>query len=325
LKKYYPGVAFLPHSGSLLRVSACKLESLTRWISRTDGLGKKLARWSGGAPAPAYGEGVSVIVPAAAHAHNLPECLESVRAAAAELLEPVEVIVVATGDGRAACLPARRAHPAVNWQFHAKPLESTAALAAGLRKARFDWVYLLKGDTAMARNALSLLAPSRGERSFAVAAEDWTLPIESGLAAIHHPHPPAALLQTRLLRWFLEPAVYDLLSWDYLEWRWRASKVGYDWLTCPVGCLHAGDSGARNDGEAMLRNRLLFQLRNFTAAGSLERVVKEVTEAPDPVIRFFLQRETLWQITRGRLWNHRAPFTDDHVLSEWAPAAVGAD
>lgn len=306
-------------------MSTWKLESLIRWVSRTDGLGKKLARWSGGPPAPAYGEGVSVIVPAAAHAHNLAECLESVRASAAELLEPVEVIVVATGGGRAACQPVRRAYPAVNWQFHARPLECTAALAAGLRKAHFDWVYLLNSDTAMARNALSLLAPSRGERTFAVAAEDWALPIESGLAAIHHRHLPAALFQTRLLRWFLEPAVYDPLSWDYLEWRWRASKVGYHWLTHPTDCLRQADAGAGNDSEAMLRNRLLFQLRNFTAAGSLERAVEEIAEAPDPVARFFLQRETLWRIARGRLWNHRAPFTDDHVLSEWAPAAAGAD
>ena len=58
----------------------------------------------------------------------------------------------------------------------------------------------------MARNALSLLAPLRAERTFAVAAEgSSTLRIESGLATIHHRHPPAALLQTRLLRWFLEP------------------------------------------------------------------------------------------------------------------------
>ena len=65
----------------------------------------------GGPPAPAYGEGISVIVPAPADPQNLAGCLESVRAAAAELLEPVEVIVVASGVGRAACQPVRRAYP----------------------------------------------------------------------------------------------------------------------------------------------------------------------------------------------------------------------
>jgi hypothetical protein len=65
------------------------------------------------------------------------------------------------------------------------------------------------------------------------------------------------------------------------------------------------------------RNRLLFQLRNFTTAGSLERAIEEIADAPEPVGAHFLAPATRWKIARGRLWNHLAPITDEEVFALW--------
>lgn len=278
-----------------------------------------------------------MIIPAAADPRNLAECLASVRTAAMELLEPVEVIVVVSGASQSGYEVLRRTHPAVRWHFQARPLEYAEALAAGLRKARFDWVCLLNGDSPMARNAMSLPAPLRDERTFAIASEGWTaLLVEDGLVTIPGwtPGPDrvpgtASLFQSRLLRYLLDPAVYDPLSWDAVEWCWRARKLGYRCVTSPHSSKQQAATwqaaSAGKPSEALLRNRLLFQLRNFTTAGSLERVVEEIAQAPEAVSRFFLLRGTLWRIARGRLWNHRAPFADDEVLAGWARVAAGAD
>jgi hypothetical protein len=65
------------------------------------------------------------------------------------------------------------------------------------------------------------------------------------------------------------------------------------------------------------RNALLFQLRNFTTVGSLERVIEEIARAPEPIGAHFLEPATLWKIARGRFWNHLAHFTDEEVFSLW--------
>jgi hypothetical protein len=70
--------------------------------------------------------------------------------------------------------------------------------------------------------------------------------------------------------------------------------------------------------EATLeRNRLLFQLRNFTSAGSLDRVVAEIARSSEAVFNDFLGSPMWWKIARGRLWSHLAPLTDEEVLNSW--------
>jgi hypothetical protein len=309
----------------LVTVSAWKFDSLVQWIARTDRLGRRLARWSGGPPAPPYGEGVSVILAEPAHPQQLSECLESVRAAAADWLEPVEIIVIVSGPARARYDTLRRAHPAVTWRFQASPLEYAEALEAGLRKARSDWVCLLNCGAAVPGNAFSLLAPLREERTFGIGA-DGALRIENGLVAIPDPVlGTASLFQTRLLRWLLDPAVYHPLSWNQVEWHWRARKLGYRCVTSPLPAAAWQQENTDQPWDTLLQNRLLFQLRNLTTAGSLERVLDEIAQSPETVAQFFSRRATLWQIARGRLWNHRAPLADEDVLAEWAPIAVGAD
>ena len=65
------------------------------------------------------------------------------------------------------------------------------------------------------------------------------------------------------------------------------------------------------------RNGFLFQLRNFTTAGSLERVIEEIARAPEPVGAHFQAPATRWKIARGRFWNHLAPLTDEEVFALW--------
>jgi hypothetical protein len=63
------------------------------------------------------------------------------------------------------------------------------------------------------------------------------------------------------------------------------------------------------------RNRLLFQLRNFTSAGSLEAAMAAIARVPDEIAEFFTAPRTVAAIVRGRLWNHLAPVPDEGVLS----------
>jgi len=58
-------------------------------------------------------------------------------------------------------------------------------------------------------------------------------------------------------------------------------------------------------------------LRNFTTAGSLERVLEEIASAPQTVGEHFLAPATRWKIARGRWWNHLAPLGDEEVFARW--------
>ncbi|MCZ2151448.1 MAG: hypothetical protein LC126_27200 [Bryobacterales bacterium] len=66
--------------------------------------------------------------------------------------------------------------------------------------------------------------------------------------------------------------------------------------------------------HVLLRNRLLFQLRNFTAGGTDDAASEVLAKAPEPVVRFFTRRATQWSIARARVWNHRATISDRDVL-----------
>jgi hypothetical protein len=65
------------------------------------------------------------------------------------------------------------------------------------------------------------------------------------------------------------------------------------------------------------RNGLLFQLRNFTTVGSLERVIEEIARAAEPIGAHFLAPATRWKVARGRFWNHLARLTDEEVFALW--------
>jgi GT2 family glycosyltransferase/MoaA/NifB/PqqE/SkfB family radical SAM enzyme len=295
--------------------------------------------------------GMTIIIPERDNVEDLSACLESVRRAADRLNEPVQIVVVANAT------PARRyaalmgLDTRIEWQFHHAPLGFARAVSLGLRAARHDWIYLLNNDVVLETDALQALAPYRKPQTFSIASQiflqdktrfreetNWcALTEERGLAEIADAIPVsnqvvqgfyagggASLFQRRLLRALIDPAAYPSFYWEDVEWGWRARKLGYSSLFCPESVAHhrQGATVTRfftpSDVEQMRRsNRAMFQLRNWTGVGSLKSVLEDIANAPEATAATFLDRRTHWHIIRGRLWNHRAPITDEVVMSSW--------
>jgi GT2 family glycosyltransferase/MoaA/NifB/PqqE/SkfB family radical SAM enzyme len=331
------------------------LQPLRRFVETIDFWGLKARRGWRRRPAARLGgtwkPGLSILIPEWDNAEELTACLASVREAACQWSEPLEVVVVVNGSPESDYGALRKAYPAVRWLFYDRPLGFGGAVGAGLRLARYDWVYLLNSDVVLEPPALGTLAPLRSGGTFSVASQialkditrfrdetNWTtLLVEAGLATIHDwiprsdaPVPTfyggggASLFRTRLLRKLLDASAYDPFYWEDVEWGWRARKLGYESWYCPGSkAYHTRRStiGRHYPAEVvesiMRRNGLLFQLRNFGTADSLERAMEEIARAPEPIGAFFLAPATRWKIARGRFWNHLAPFTDEEVFAVW--------
>jgi GT2 family glycosyltransferase len=298
--------------------------------------------------------GLSVVIPEWDNVEELTACLAGVREAAKLWQEPIETIVVVNGSPAAEYKALRAAHPLVRWQFHARPLGFCGAVAAGLRAARFDWVYLLNNDAVLDPGALLAAGRLRENATFAVASQialkdptrfrdetNWsTLFLENSLATIHDLIPRtgrtrdtfyagggASLFRACVLRSLLDVSAYQPFYWEDVEWGWRARKLGLRAVFCPdsVACHTRRSTIARRYTAqeiemALRRNRLLFQLRNLTGKGLAGRALDEAARSPGLVADAFLEWPTLWKIARGRWWNYRAPVSDDEVLSA-GPAA----
>ena len=306
-------------------------------------------------PRAAAGEkwapGLSILIPEWDNAGELGACLASVREAAGQWSEPLEVIVVVNGSPESGYGALRKEYPEVRWHFFDRPLGFGGAIAAGLRWVRHDWVYLLNSDVALEPAALGVLGPRRSGGTFSVESQNvlkdttrfrdetnWsTLLLESGLVAIHDwiprsavPVPTfyagggASLFRTALLRKLLDASAYAPFYWEDVEWGWRARKLGYESWHCPGSIAHhtrrstIGRHYPEETVEAIFRrNGWLFQLRNLTTAGSLERVIEDIAHAPDEAGAHFPTRAMRWTIVRGRLWNYRAPLDDEEVFALW--------
>jgi radical SAM protein with 4Fe4S-binding SPASM domain len=325
---------------------------LKRWIETVDRFGASLRRVRRRhcprlAPASA---GISIVIPERDNPAELEGCLASVREAASRLAEPVQISVVVNGSVKSNYDRLRTAYAEIEWRFHARPLGFAGAVAEGVRRARFDWVYLLNNDAALASDGLRNIVAERAADRFAIASQvflkdrtrfreetNWTrLFLEDGLVTIHDQIPQsgasvehfycgggASLFQRELLREFLNPAAYEPFYWEDVEWGWRARKLGLRCVFCAASHAHHTQRAtisrcySRDEIDAVLmRNRLLFQLRNLTAAGSLERVLEEIARAPEPVAAFLLSARALRTLAEGRLWNHLAPVSDQDVLSQ---------
>lgn len=335
-----------------VRLQARRTAPLARWIRTVDQCGAGLKRAIRlrrvAAPAP-FDCGVSIVIP---ERDNLPElagCLESVRAAAVEWEDPLETIVVVNGSPAAAYDRLRAAHPLVRWRFFRRPLGFAEAIAAGLKCAAFDWVYLLNSDVALDARALLELAPLRAAETFSIASQillkdrtrfrdetNWTtLFVDAGLATIHDRIPRsdqptdgfyagggASLFQKRVLQQVLDASAYSPFYWEDVEWGWRARKLGYGSVFCPASLAHHTRRStigrcytAAEIEHTVERNRLLFQLRNFIQPGSMEPALDAIARLPEASSKFFESAGAKWKIARGRLWNHAAPLTDREVLA----------
>ncbi len=331
------------------------LAPLKHWIERVD-------RWAAvlpnvfltGRPKPqrcSFQPGLSVVIPERKNIPELADCLSSVRESAARFREPLQVTVVVNGSSRAAYDALRHEHPFVEWQFHGRPLAFSDAVAAGLRTARFDWVYLLNNDVALHPDALRAAAAERHDSIFAVASQivlkdstrfreetNWTtLFLENGVAAIHDWIPAsdqpmesfyagggASLFRRHALGSVLARRAYAPFYWEDVEWGWRARKLGFRTILCPSSLAHHRQRSTirrfhppEEIETVLLRNRFLFQLRNFTTLAPVEPVFEAIARAPEPVVRFFQSRDAFIQVACGRIWNYRAPVSDEEVMATW--------
>jgi MoaA/NifB/PqqE/SkfB family radical SAM enzyme/GT2 family glycosyltransferase len=337
------------------REQTSALRPLRRFVQAIDLWGMGLRRcWHHNQAARSddtWTPGLSILIPEWDNFEELTACLASVREAACQWSEPLEVVVIVNGSPESDYRALRELNPGVLWQFYDRPLGFGGAIQAGLQSVHYDWVYLLNSDVVLEPSALCVLAPHRAGETFSVGSQiilkdttrfrdetNWTtLLMVSGLAAVHDwiprseaPVPTfysgggASLFRTNLLRRLLDASAYDPFYWEDVEWGWRARKLGYDSWHCPASIAHhtrRSTIGRHYSVEAVegiiQRNALMFQLRNFTTVGSLERVMEEIARAPKAIGAHFLAPSTLWKIARGRLWNHLAHCTDEEVLALW--------
>lgn len=334
------------------------LTRLRREIERIDRLSLWLARNSrrrhGLLLEPRPDPGISVIIPERGQVEELARCLEGAAQAAARSPEAVETIVVVNGASRSGYQSLRHRFPQCRWLFFPRPLGFNEAVRRGLAAARCEWVYLLNNDVALDPEALARLLPLRAPEVFSIGSQivlkdatryreetNWTaFLIEDGLATVHDRIPPedgtgecfysgggASLFQRRVLAPLVaDSGAYSPFYWEDVEWGWRARKRGYRVLFC-------GDSMARHTQHVTIRanytpdeverilerNRLLFQLRNLTAAGSLDRLFDQMARLPGDTAAWFESPAVRWGIARLRLWNHLTSLSDSQMLAG-APA-----
>jgi GT2 family glycosyltransferase len=350
-----------PSNGNHFASRKAGLEGLIKFIRKIDSYGRRLNRLPFlSRPAPdLIGEpGISIIIPERDNLEELTSCLASMRQASERWVEPLETIVMANGSDPTLYWGLRGEYPGVRWLFHRRPMGFAMAVQAGLRAARYSWVYLLNNDIVLESGALRELANFRGHRTFSIASQillkdttryrdetNWgALVIESGLATLHDWIPRseatvdtfyagggASLFHKKLLEQLIDPPVYDPFYWEDAEWGWRARKLGYASLFCPASVAHHTQHATIRrhypacEVEAIMRrNRLLFQLRNFTSVGSLDRVIEEIAGAPEALGSFFQEPRIRWRIARGRLWNHLAPVPDEELIEQWQRSSAPA-
>ena len=269
-----------------------------------------------------------------------------------EIGEPVETLVVVNGAHAAHYDGLRGRHPKVRWTFHDDSLGFAAAVAAGLRRVRFPWTYLLDSDVQIQAETLSSLLPLRSADVFSIGSQIFykdrtrfreetnltALRMEDGLVTIHDRIPThggvteslyvgggASLFRTSLLRRFARDSkAYAPFYWEDAEWGWRARKLGLRNLFCPSSIVYHEHRatigkfyGPDQIEEIIARNRLLFHLRNFTGPTRTGRLLEEISRSPEGIAQYLLAASTLRGAWWSRIWNYRAPVDEVELLAAW--------
>jgi GT2 family glycosyltransferase len=292
------------------------------------------------------GPGVSVIVPERGSPKLVRACLESLEAAAAEVREPFETIVVVNGSRPGDYLEQASRFADVRWIFEPSPISFSRAVQTGMGAARHPWVYLLNSDVVLERRALVELLPWRAPHVFSIASQ--ILPQDSsrrreetGWTALRCPHgiaeildtPPddeitvrggvyagggSSLFQASLLRRMLGwSEAYAPFYWEDVEWGVLAWKQGYETLFCPSSRAWHARRGTISryyePGEierVFRRNGLLFQLRNLETMGSIEHALAAAMELDDVSFLQLTSKRQAMGILRARLLGLLQPFDD---------------
>ncbi len=201
----------------------------------------------------------------------LDACRKSIGDAVAELQEPFEVIIA--GDAR--------------------------AFRAGLKAAKYPWIYILGSNYALDHGTLPAVLRWRAPHVFAVGSavgdtaggwmrvrlkfglpglEQHTLETPSSARGAPGVKPGTALYNRELLRRICR-AGDGYVSWDWrsLEWSVRAWKMGFETIFCPDSRLHGAAEAPVSDPGRLEPDGLRFLLRNtFPDAAGLRTLAGTV-------------------------------------------------
>jgi GT2 family glycosyltransferase len=295
------------------------------------------------APAGAFTPGVSVVIPERDAPDMLAEALASLRDAAANTGEPVQVIIVANGAPRERYNGILGRFPELDLVHSDAPLGFSAAIFAGLARARHDWTLLLNNDMTVAPDALSELMRLRAPDVFSVGAQifqrsasgrreetgftDWYRD-RNGLHLFHaDPREEtgpreqlcasggAALFRTQVLsRYARDSRCYDPFYWEDVEWGVRAWRDGYRVLFCPRAHAwhrHRATVSRFYDAAAIARvlerNRVLFEARHAILQWPPEAAMERVCQLPYEQQRELARPELARTVHALRRESRRAP------------------
>ena len=154
-------------AGILMRLGRCVPLGLA--LAAAGLLARRRARGPLPSPSAGWKPGLSVIVPERGTPDLLEETLAALMQALAGIDEPSEVIVIVNGAARGDYAALCTKFPEADWQFHERALGFNGAIAAGLRRANYDWTYLLNSDMRLEAEALREVLAQRRSWVFAIA------------------------------------------------------------------------------------------------------------------------------------------------------------
>lgn len=304
------------------------------------------------APTP-WRPGISVVIPERDAPALLEEALSSLTTALARVQEPAQVIVVANGAPAATYDALRSRFPAVEWVFSTRALGFSHAIAAGLRRARHAWTYLLNNDVTLEADAILALLEARAGDVFAIGSRlhqrstsgrqeetgfvDWHVGPD-GLRPFHaEPSDDAvrpqlaasggaALFRTEPLRRYVAGArVYAPFYYEDLEWGTRAWQDGWRVLFCGASHAHHRHRAttsrfyASADLERIVeRNRRLFELRHDRGADPVT-LMRRVCALPYEGQRALAHPRIAAAVFVQRWRTRRAAGRDAHVRAPLTP------
>lgn len=246
--------------------------------------------------AAAMAPGISIIIPERDNPMILKTCLESLAQAMGKIQESCQIIVVVNGAPEERYQQLGEVFPTIDWIFVVEPLGFSSAVNLGLKRAIFEWVFLLNNDMRLEPDCLQELMPYRAPDVFSIASqiffEDQTRRREeTGLtgiriecddvhlfdrdvnsaAAVEHFYSGggASLFRKSLLKRYIKLAhSYDPFYWEDVDWGARAKLEHYRNLFIPsakVWHLHRATVGRFYTPEQvsriLARNKWIFYLR----------------------------------------------------------------
>lgn len=247
-------------------------------------------------PVRCEGIGVSVIIPERDNPALLKTCVDAVLNALAQTGEPFQLIVVANGTPASHYLALKTEYPAIEWEHEIAPLGFSSAIRRGLKRARYEWVFLLNNDMRVDPDCLQALFKFRSPDTFSIASQiffedshrrreetgltgirieydDVHLfdrePVSSQVVEHFYSGGGASLFRKSLLQQFIcFSHSYDPFYWEDVDWGVRANLVGYKNLFVPSAKawhLHRATVGRFYTPEQVQhifsRNKWIFYLR----------------------------------------------------------------